>query len=187
MAEIIILSIASFISTNIDDLIISTFFFSSAMTKREIYSTVAGKYIGTGLLVLFSAVVSLGIGFLPLKLIGFLGLVPIALGIKEILKHHGNETYHSKSSSILCNVILVTVANGADNLGVYIPLLSGFSGADYAVFLAVFILMTALWCVLGYKISTLPFLKNIINKYRKIFVPIVYILLGIYILIKNFL
>ena len=84
-------------------------------------------------------------------------------------------------AGLLMNVAFVTIANGADNIGVYIPLFTGFSVVQYIIFFLVFAVMTALWCILGYKAASMTLLKNTINKYKKMIVPAVYILLGVYI------
>jgi cadmium resistance protein CadD (predicted permease) len=42
---------------------------------------------------------------------------------------------------------LVTMANGGDNLGIYIPAFAVHSGHEIAVIAVVFAAMTALWCV----------------------------------------
>ena len=155
--EIIILSITSFIGTNIDDMIINIFFFSSAKGIKDMLYITLGKYLGIGLLVLLSVVSSFGLSFLPIEYVGYLGLIPISLGIKEIISNHrehngdNHEAESKESSNVLWNVALVTIANGADNIGVYIPLFTFFSLQQYVVFCGIFILMTALWCLLGYK------------------------------------
>lgn len=190
MLKILILAMTSFIGTNIDDLIIDIFFFLSAESKRDIGNIVIGKYIGIGALVVISIIGALGLGFLPMQYIGYLGLLPIVLGIKEIInnRHEDDDTEdidNPKSTSMMLNVALVTIANGADNVGVYIPLFTGFSGEQYVVFLTIFMLMIFLWCALGYIASKVPLWEKIMLKYKKIIVPMVYILLGIYILVSN--
>ena len=190
MLGIMILSITSFIGTNIDDMVINTFFFASAKSNRDVHSIVAGKYIGIGALVLLSAAGALGLGFLPGEYVRYLGLVPIGLGIKELLgncRECEEDDYGAgkfKSGRLAAHVALVTIANGADNIGVYIPLFASFEYAEYAVFSGVFVLMTGLWCVLGYQASRLSFSKKGMERYKKGIVPAVYILLGIYILVK---
>lgn len=201
MIEVCILSIISFIATNIDDMIINTFFFVSAERKKDIYSIIFGKYFGMGALVLLSMTGAAGLGYLPVRYIGYLGIIPIVLGVKEIIsngKNGGESEYEMDSEmnpvmksvnnrKLLVTVAAVTIANGADNIGVYIPLFTGFSVVEYAVCLLVFVIMTAVWCLLGYRLSGIPVLKEKIEKYKDIIVPAVYILLGVYILLKNML
>ncbi|MFV0414712.1 MAG: cadmium resistance transporter [Oscillospiraceae bacterium] len=82
-------------------------------------------------------------------------------------------------------VTLVTVSNGADNIGVYVPLFTGYTVGQVAATLVVFSLMMALWCFGGGKMANLPGIKLAIQKYRHIAVPVIFVALGIYILLKS--
>ncbi len=184
MVETILLSFVSFVATNLDDMIINTFFFSLASGIKEIKSIVWGKYLGTGILVLISILSAQGLRWIPVEYIKFLGFIPIALGLRELLNKREEDSSSSDSdlSRLIWNVTAVTIANGADNLGVYIPLFTGFSWYQIFLFVAVFWVMIAVWCAVGYGISNAESYKNMIVKYKKAIVPLVYILLGIYIL-----
>jgi cadmium resistance protein CadD (predicted permease) len=83
------------------------------------------------------------------------------------------------------NVFLVTIANGADNIGVYIPLFTRLKTFELVVTILIFMVLTALWCLIGEKSTNFPSLKHAIQKYKSIIVPIVFIMIGIYILIKS--
>lgn len=82
-------------------------------------------------------------------------------------------------------VFSITLANGADNIGVYIPLFTSMSLVDILVTVIIFIFLIALWCFIGLKLAEHPFVKSNIEKYKHIFVPIVFIGLGIFILIES--
>ena len=82
---------------------------------------------------------------------------------------------------------MLTIANGADNIGVYIPIFSGYSLADFAVTLAVFAVMIALWCYLGFALANYPYIRRKIVRYQHILVPLVLIALGLFILAKNYI
>ena len=184
MFETFLLSIIAFVATNLDDMIINTFFFSLASGIREIKSIVLGKYLGTGILILISILSSQGLRWIPVEYIKYLGFIPIVLGMKELLhKSEEDDTPSSSDASILIwKVAIVTIANGADNLGVYIPLFTEFYWNQIFVFVIVFIVMIAVWCAVGYQASNVESYRNTITKYKRAFVPLVYILLGIYIL-----
>lgn len=188
MLETLILSVISFVSTNIDDMIINTFFFSFAKGKREIRNIVLGKYLGTGILILISIAGSLGLKMIPLDYVKYLGFVPIFLGVRELIGGGSDDSeddpcmVDSNRSNLLWNVAVVTIANGGDNIGVYVPLFTKFSIVQYMLFMVVFACMTAIWCVIGYQASSVPVYENIIKKYKTFIVPLVYICLGIYIL-----
>ncbi len=92
MIEVVIASIMCFIATTIDDLFLDMLFFAQATTKKQVQSIFAGKYVGIGILVLLSCFGAYGLQFVPEQYIGFLGLIPIAIGIKEGVGYFKNES-----------------------------------------------------------------------------------------------
>jgi len=186
MMETILLSTAAFIGTNIDDLFIGMFFFAKAVSSSEARSVVIGKYAGILLLTTFSMLGASGLQLLSFQWLRLLGLVPVALGVREIIrtlrKLPDNDEPVSSSAALWANVMLVTIANGADNIGVYIPLFASFDLRQMVVALCVFLLMNGLWCMLAKRLTDLPFLKKLLSRYQPVLVPAVYLLLGFYIL-----
>ena len=184
MLETIILSIISFIGTNIDDMLINMFFFSLAKGKEEVFNIIIGKYIAIGTLILISMISSFGVKCISIEYIKYLGLIPIILGIRTFRMRSLDDGINNiTASKILWNVTMVTIANGADNIGVYIPLFARFTSKEYGVFLLVFIIMIAIWSIIAFKASKISFYENLISKYKNIMVPVIYIVLGCYILI----
>lgn len=82
-------------------------------------------------------------------------------------------------------VASITIANGGDNIGIYVPLFTGMNLIELSATVLVFGILTALWCLIGLKLSAHPLIQTNIAAYQHIFVPIVFIGLGIYILMKN--
>lgn len=82
-------------------------------------------------------------------------------------------------------VLGLTFANGADNIGIYIPLFSSMSLMDIFITVIVFMFSIALWCFIGMKLAEHSLIQRIIEKYKNIFIPIVFIGLGIFILIES--
>ena len=98
--------------------------------------------------------------------------------------HEQQEDEHrieSRSHSHLIAVAAVTMANGGDNLGVYIPILAK-SPAVIPLYAVVFAFMTALWCVLGYALVRNRVFGVAISRYGHIVLPLVRVVLGIHIL-----
>lgn len=184
----VIAAVTSFISTNIDDIFILMLFFAQVKSKRCV---VIGQYLGIGILTAVSLLGSSALQFIPEEYIRFLGVIPIVLGIKEWVackksaEEEKSDAPTAKDSALqqILSVSLVTVANGADNIGVYIPLFAGYSLQQMFAVVAVFSVMVAFWCFLAQKLASLPVLKAGIEKYKHILVPIVFIALGIYILL----
>ena len=178
-------SVAAYIATNIDDMFINMLLFSSAKNAKDDISIVSGKYLGTGLLVAVSMAAARGVQTAVGDYVYLLGIVPLFLGIKAIfdnMKQSQDEDEVSVSKGFLLSTAAVTISSGGDNVGVYVPLLADFNTQQFVVMIAVFAIMTAVWCRLGKAMTTLPAIKNIIEKYRSIITPLVYIALGVYIL-----
>src|SRR3712207_518925 len=79
----------SFVATNIDDIFLLMVFFSSSNFQAR--SIVIGQYLGIGLIVAITAVGSLIALVVLLHITGLMGLVPTAIGIKELLQMRNNK------------------------------------------------------------------------------------------------
>lgn len=191
MLEVVIASILCFIATTIDDIFLDMLFFARATTRRQVQSIVIGKYIGMGILVLLSCLGAYGLQFMSEKYFGLLGFIPIAIGLKEgfiYLKNKSDdddlEEQPELSKGFMWSVVLVTISSGADNIGVYIPLFANYSFIQMIVVVITFAVMVACWCFLGKTLSSLPYLRNFLLKYKQIIVPVVLICLGVYIILE---
>ena len=194
MLTLIITSIISFASTNIDDIFVLMLFFSQTDDKLKNRHIILGQYLGIGILVGLSLLGVFGIQFVPERFIGLLGIIPIVLGVKAWIEYKKNKTNTDDDESGLkksvnsgiISVILVTVANGADNIGVYIPLFAAYSLYQLVIVIFIFIIMIGLWCFAGYRIANFPKIKLWIQKYKNYIVPIIFIGIGIFILLENY-
>lgn len=192
MAAVFFTSVAAFISTNLDDILMLTLFFAQAKGRKGALKVVAGQYIGMGCLAALSILGALGTQLVPQRYAGLLGFVPLCLGIKAWMDYRsqGNKSRQEEETSETpgigsISVALVTMANGGDNIGVYIPVFSGYSAGELAEALAVFAMMTALWCRLGYSLGNHPGIKEKIERYQHILVPLILSALGVIILAKS--
>ncbi len=134
---------------------------------------------------------------IPAGWVALSGLAPLALGILKLKSLHRNieqdgsdsddtmaTQEHSAAQRLHSQVLAVssiTVANGGDNLGVYIPLFAS-SAIGIHVYVGTFLLMTGLWCALGYYAVHNPILGSTVRRYGPVSLPFVLIALGIYIL-----
>ena len=188
-------SIAAFISTNIDDIFVLMLLFPQAENEKDIKSITIGQYLGIGLLTIVSILGAFGIQCISLRYIAFLGIVPIILGIREWQKYKREEKsvgafvgQEKTTTDIkIMSVMLLAIANGADNIGLYVPLFAGYNPGEKIVAYVVFMIMTGVWCFIGKKIAGLSWLKEKLLKYKHRVVPIVFILLGICIIVENIL
>jgi cadmium resistance protein CadD (predicted permease) len=188
-----LVAIGAFAATDIDDLFLLMMFFSSRTFPP--HQVVLGQFIGIGLLVAVSILCSLIALVVPIYIIGLLGLIPIAIGIKNLIEVRNSDKNSTqvvlkkiKSYLTFLTVAAVTVSNGGDNIGVYVPLFSKYNTVDQITMLtSVFIVMTAVWCITAYYLVNHPLLASRIRHTGTIIMPFVLIGLGIYILTDSFL
>jgi cadmium resistance protein CadD (predicted permease) len=183
------LAVVLFVSTNVDDLVLLiAFFANSSFRARDI---VAGQYAGVAVLFMVSAAGALLSLVIPKAYLGLLGIFPILIGIRKLLqlRHDPAGTAPAKtlgtaagSYGNIANVALVTVANGGDNIGVYMPSFAVYSGSQVAIIALVFVAMTALWCLLAYRMVSHPRFGAPLRRYADIFAPLVLIGIGILII-----
>jgi cadmium resistance protein CadD (predicted permease) len=180
----------AFVVTNLDDLaVLMLLFLQAPQLWRE---TIAGQYLGFGILVLLS-LPGFWLGQLPLKpWIGLLGLLPIGLGIRAWLNREAGEDElaaqpnRSRFAKFLSPqiglVAALTIANGGDNIAIYTALFSGMKSATLTTTLLVWSLWVGLWCAIARSLAGRRRIQTLIAKYQHILVPIVLITLGIYII-----
>lgn len=188
MAATFFTAVLSFASTNIDDIFVLMILYAQVKNARGIAQIVAGQYAGIGLLVALGMMGALGTQLFPPRYIGLLGFLPLFLGVRAWVSYRrGGEGDGEKKETQprFFSVCLLTMANGADNIGVYIPVFSGYTLAEMLVTSAVFAGMIALWCCLGYVLASRPYVKQRITRYQHVLVPAVLIALGLMILVEN--
>lgn len=195
MGQTIISAIGVYISTSIDYLIILIILFAQLSQNKQKWHIYAGQYLGTGLLVGASLVAAYVVNFVPEEwMVGLLGLIPIYLGIRfAILGEDAEEEEEeiierleqSKANQLFWTVTLLTIASGGDNLGIYIPYFASLDWSQTLVALLVFVIGIIIFCEISRVLSSIPLIFETIEKYDRIIVPLVFILLGLYIMYEN--
>ncbi|OWY68414.1 transporter [cyanobacterium TDX16] len=198
--------IVAFAATNIDDIIVLLLFFSQINANFRRRHIVFGYYLGFTVIILASLPGYFGGLIVPREWIGLLGLLPIAIGIKQLLRREKetlqvqtviSEFEYAKSSnpiiSFLSSVLspqtskvaAVAVANGGDNISIYIPLFAGSQLVSLGIILAVFFLMLGVWCAIAYLLTRQPTIAYVLTRYGQPLVPFVLIGLGLFIMYER--
>lgn len=108
--------------------------------RKKVY-IVIGQYVGFSMIIFLSIVGSLSSFFIPVSWIGLLGFVPIYMGVKglfSIRSNKSNEVIDNTSESLF-KVATITLANGADNISIYIPMFASQSLEANIVTLMIFL------------------------------------------------
>lgn len=171
-----------FAATDIDDIVVLTVLFVTARTtgRPRAWQIVAGQYAGIGVLVAASAVAAAGLLVVPEPWPGLLGLLPIALGVRALLRRDDDEAPAVVNGTL--GVAGVTIANGADNVAVYVPVFRTLDAADAAVFLLVFVVAIGLWCAAGAWLGGHPRVIRVVERVGHWLVPVIFVAIGVVIL-----
>lgn len=194
MLETFISALAVYVSTSIDYLVILLIIFSQADHRRQNSQVYWGQLLGTGILVAVSLVIAYLVHFVSEDwMIGLLGLIPLYLGIRYLVK--GEEEAEEEeiidqlnarpSNQMFWTVALITIASGGDNLGIYIPYFASIELGQIITAIILFAIFTVGLCWLSQRLARLSFLEETLEKYERIIVPVVFIGLGLYILWEN--
>jgi cadmium resistance transport/sequestration family protein len=193
MIGTIVAAVGLFAATNIDDLVVLTVLFvASARGALPGWKVVVGQYAGFVTLVAISVVAAAGLTIVPDKWVGFLGLIPLAIGIYGLvrtLRRRGDDDDDDDDDAIsavgLLGVAGITIANGADNISLYTPVFRTNPVQDTVVTIIVFLVLVAVWCLIARFIGTSKTVSELLERVEHWLVPAVFIGLGLYILIES--
>lgn len=82
----------------------------------------------------------------------------------------------------IAKVAAVTLANGGDNLAIYIPFFANMSWTDLTLTLLIYACLVGLWCFIAFKIAGHETVKASLERFGHLVVPFVLIVLGLSIL-----
>lgn len=184
-----------FAVTNIDDILILALFFAQGAGHRgSTRRIVLGQYLGFAAILAVAVAAAFGATFLPEAAIPYLGLLPLALGLKAAWRawqdhregggDEGEEQAQEGGPSPL-GVAAVTFANGGDNIGVYVPVFATAGIGRMSVYAVVFLVLVAVWCFAGRYFATRPVIAKAPARWGHILLPLVLIAIGLLILIEG--
>src|SRR5204862_445915 len=139
----------SFVATNIDDFVVLLLIAVSAPPEgARIWRVTGGQYLGFAAIVAISVAGAAALHAVPVEWAGLLGVIPVVLGIWQLLRlrRPGGEARTAARADTVTAVALLTIAGGADNVSVYVPLFRRLDGAGTGMTLAVFAVLLGVWC-----------------------------------------
>lgn len=205
LAQAMISGMASFAATNIDDIVVLMLLFSTVNQSFRPRHIIAGQYLGFAGLIAASLPGFLGGLIVTKAWVGLLGFLPIAIGISHLLTSEPDPSIQTISpnpsakqspssvGSVLAHLLTpqtykvagITIANGGDNIGIYVPLFANSNLVQLGIILAVFFIFVALWCWIAYYLTRHPVIARNLTRYGHRIVPFVLIGLGVFILLES--
>lgn len=205
-ANVFIEGIIAFTVTNIDDMMILLLLFSqidSNFRKRHIF---IGQYLGFFAIIILSLPGFFGGLFIQREWLGLLGIIPIAIGMKQLINQQAEGTESTEVQTVnpdfprllhpnpvfsfflsilhpnTYQVAAITIANSGDNISVYIPLFAGQDFVSLGIIIAVFLAMVGVGCGIAYLLTSQVTIGYILSRYGRAMIPFILMALGLFIL-----
>jgi len=169
-------AVGMFAVTNIDDLLVLVLFFGQvAGNGGAVTPVVAGQYLGFAAILSASILGAVGANLLPASAIPYLGLLPLTLGVRAAWtawRDRGGgwdaeqaRPVSGEAGPRVWQVTAVTLANGGDNIAVYVPVFAVAGAGGMAVYTAVFLVGVALWCAAARFLATRPVIARALARW----------------------
>jgi cadmium resistance protein CadD (predicted permease) len=186
-------AVGMFAVTNIDDLLVLALFFGQAAGHQgAVRRVVTGQYLGFGVILAASILGAYGASLLPSAVLPYLGLAPLALGLRAAWMGWRGGWDADRPPPVsapaglgMWQVATVTVANGGDNIGVYVPVFAAAGATGMAVYTAVFLVGVAVWCAAARYLATRRLIAKALARWGHILLPVLLIGIGLVILISG--
>ena len=194
MIQTIVTAAILYIVTALDLLVILLMFFARAKTRKEYRDIYIGQYVGSVTLIVISLFFAFVLNYVPEKwILGLLGLIPIYLGIKVAIYGDSDGEERAKKelnekglSKLVGTIAIVTIAScGADNIGVFVPYFVTLSVTNLLITLFVFLILIFVLVFTAQKLANIPGVGEIVEKFSRWIMAVIYIALGLFIIIEN--
>ncbi|CAC7325740.1 CadD family cadmium resistance transporter [Staphylococcus aureus] len=194
MIQTIVTAAILYIATALDLLVILLMFFARAKTRKEYRDIYIGQYVGSVALIVISLFFAFVLNYVPEKwILGLLGLIPIYLGIKVAIYGDSDGEERAKKelnekglSKLVGTIAIVTIAScGADNIGLFVPYFVTLSVPNLLITLFVFLILIFFLVFTAQKLANIPGVGEIVEKFGRWIMAVIYIALGLFIIIEN--
>ncbi|MBK8479338.1 MAG: cadmium resistance transporter [Opitutaceae bacterium] len=178
LLQTIVLATVLFVATNADDLVLLMVFFAQPGCRPR--AIVLGQLVGLAVLTGVSFAAAWLALAAPPDWLPWLGLAPLALGLRWLAHPHTEEAPTGAASWRTVSVVMI--ANGADNLGAYIPAFAIQTFAQKVITAAAFGVLAFAWCALAWAAVRHPTWGPFVRRWSTKLGPFVLIGIGLWII-----
>jgi cadmium resistance protein CadD (predicted permease) len=187
-------AVGLFAATNIDDMVVLALFFAHGAGHRGSTVRIAlGQYLGFVGILAVAVAGAFGATLLPESAIPYLGLLPLALGLRAAWRvWHDRGTRDDDNGDLktvggpkVTEVAAVTFANGGDNIGAYVPVFATAGVERMTAYVVVFLILVAGWVFVARFFATRPLTAKALARWGHLLLPVVLIGIGLIILTEG--
>lgn len=180
----------AFLATDMDDLFLLVTFLMvatgepTAQKRKDVIKVFIGQILGFLTIVLLADLGSFGIRMLSSDFIAGLGAIPFFMGCHIFWSEH-HDKHEQQKSKINTHVVsvgfvfLTILADGGDNLGVYIPFFSTLDNTNLILTNIYLLILIGIWCFVGLWFTRFKGFESFFHKYGENLTGVILIILGI--------
>ena len=183
---IIVLVAGSYAATNVDNLTLLVSWMLAGTTSAS--GLVSGYVLANLAVLAVSIVLGLSSSVIPVALIGYLGIIPVGLGIYSLIgqfRGQGQAIAANTGNGAALGVAATLTANSVDSIIIFAPMLAD-SKASIDPFIAVaFLVVAAAWFWMARVASHHAARLEAVSKAAGWIAPLIMIYVGVYILMNT--
>jgi cadmium resistance protein CadD (predicted permease) len=181
--QIIAIAALAFVSTSIDNLAVLIAFFAARdlRPRRVVLGYLCATWFVAGAAWAGSKLVE----FVPVLNLGFLGVIPLGLGIQRawgLRRSAPDIVAPTPTAGGAVAVALVTLAQNADNFAVFLALFADSANSLHGAVLASLATCAAFWCAFAFGLAQHSPLAGTFRRAMRFALPFLLITVGAYIL-----
>jgi cadmium resistance protein CadD (predicted permease) len=177
---------AAFAVTNVDAFVVLTLLFATSRSTGvpRPAQILAGQCLGFAAWVAVSVAAAAGLALVPDHWVGLLGLLPVGLGLHGLLRARQRDPNYVPATGTLA-VAGLSLANGVDNLTVYVLLFAGLPHDGELLTIGAFSVLLVGWCAAAALIGGRKKVAALVGAAGRWLIPAVFILIGGWVLIRS--
>ena len=185
---IVAVALTGFASTNLDNLLLLTLLLAQhQQSKPAVFFGYVASIVAVAVVGLVAARLA---DVLPTHMLGYLGVVPLAMGLHRLgqllVRSPADPGIPGPPAALgVAGVVALTLANGADTLGVFLPLFAETPEPLTFVLAGTLIVTAMLWVALAGWVSGHPWVRLSLSRAERWLVPTLLIGVGLYILLNS--
>ncbi|MEO8700264.1 MAG: cadmium resistance transporter [Kofleriaceae bacterium] len=168
-----------FIATHVDSIVVlASLFADPRLRPRDVWL----GHLAAGLaMIAVGAAGSLLAFVVRAEFLGVLGVIPIVLGITQLIDRDDDDSPRPEYGNRTLGVAVIMIANGGDNLGAYVPAFATRSPHEVSIIVGVLVAMLIAWCWLWSRVRVGPRIRRV----AALATPLVFVALGVLIFIES--
>jgi cadmium resistance protein CadD (predicted permease) len=195
LAALLLVTAGGFVATNLDNLLILVGLLGAGRARH--WPILLGFALAAAGALLVALLGGLAGTFVDPRQVGYLGLLPIALGCAQLYRNlcggearsstpekRGDQAPRAAAGAVLAT-FLVMASNSGDSIALFLPLFAESRRDALVVEVATCLLMILLWCHLAKQAVRQPVLANALQRQGRYLVPLLMIAVGGYVLLDT--